>query len=234
MLRSVMHAKSKVAALLGCLTISGTAAAALVAPTPSYAGTWVTEFCNISAVQNLRTALSGDDGSYVSPGQKVTYVEHIYNPGPETVQEVIVRTELSTHLTPKTYPNGSVVGNQKGRYYLTRISSVPIPPGQGTTATLTATVDKGASNVGAQLQAWALSENVRAADCDLSEPVLQLIRRVPKGAPHTGDGSMATVVVNRPHEADRHARVRKDEAPSVRRYEAASAALALRAIDGLI
>jgi uncharacterized repeat protein (TIGR01451 family) len=231
MLRSVMHTKSKVAALLGCLTLTGTAAAALVAPTPSYAGTWVTEFCNISAVQNLRTALSGDDKSYVTPGQKLTYVEHIYNPGPETVQEVIVRTQLSTHLTPKVYPTGTVVVSQKGRFYLTRISNVPIPPGQGSTASLTVTVGKGATNVGAQLQAWALSENVHPANCDLSEPVLQLIHRVPKGAPHTGDGSMAAVVVNRPHVAVRHANVRG--ATSARRYEAASAALALRAIDGL-
>jgi hypothetical protein len=233
MLRSVMHTKSKVTALLGCLTLTGTAVAAVVAPTPSYAGTWVTKFCNISAVQNLRTALSGDDKSYVAPGQKLTYVEHIYNPGPETVQEVIVRTQLSTHLTPKVYPTGSVIASDKGHFYLTRISNVPIPPGQGTTASLNVNVGKGATNVGAQLQAWALSENVHPANCDLSEPVLQLIHRVPKGAPHTGDGSMAAVVVNRPHVAERHTRARAGEVTSARRYEAASAALALRAIDGL-
>jgi hypothetical protein len=212
MLRSVIHAKSKVAALLGCLTLSGTAAAAVVAPTQSHAGTWVTQFCTISSVQNLRTALTGDDGSYVSPGQKVTYLEHVYNPGPETVQELIVRTELSSHLEPKDYPAGTVVSRNSGRVYLTRISSVPVTPGQGAVTTLTAIVQKGATNVGAQMQAWAMEENTKAADCNLSEPVLQLIRRVPKGAPHTGDGSMATEVVNRPHDAVRDDAVRHDDA----------------------
>jgi drug/metabolite transporter (DMT)-like permease len=201
MLRSVMHTKSKVAALLSCLTLSGTAAAAVVVPTPSYAGTWVTEFCTLSSTQNLRTALTGDDGSYVSPGQKLTYLEHVYNPGPETVQELIVRTELSSHLKPQDYPAGTVVSSHDGRYFLTRISSVPVTPGQGTVTTLTAIVQKGATNVGAQMQAWAMEENNKAADCNLSEPVLQLIRRLPKGAPHTGDGSMATEVVNRPRDA---------------------------------
>src|ERR1700677_3507339 len=240
MLRSVMDTKSKVAALLSCLTLSGTAAAAVVAPTPSYAGTWVTQFCSLSSSQNLRTALTGDDGSYVSSGQKLTYLEHIYNPGPETVQQLIVRTEFSTHLKPKDFPAGTVVSSHAGRFFLTRISSVPITPGQGAVTTLTAIVQKGATNVDAQMQAWAVEENNKAADCNLSEPVLQLIRRVPKGAPHTGDGSMATMVVNRPHDASRKAADRKDaDRKDTRRHEAdshhapAPAALALRAIDGL-
>jgi drug/metabolite transporter (DMT)-like permease len=212
MLRSVINTKSKVAALLGCLTLSGTAGVAVVASTPSYAGTWVTEFCTLSSTQNLRTALTGDDGSYVSPGQKLTYLEHVYNPGPETVQELIVRTELSSHLKPKDYPAGTVVSSHDGRYFLTRISSVPVTPGEGAVTTLTAIVQKGATNVGAQMQAWAMEENNKAADCNLSEPVLQLIRRLPKGAPHTGDGSMATEVVNRPLDAARLDTARLDTA----------------------
>jgi len=254
MLRSVMDTKSKVAALVSCLTLSGTAAAAVVVPTPSYAGTWVTEFCTLSSTQNLRTALTGDDGSYVSTGQKLTYLEHVYNPGPETVQELIVRTELSSHLKPKDYPAGTVVSSHAGRYFLTRISSVPVTPGQGAVTTLTAIVQKGATNVGAQMQAWAMEENNKAADCNLSEPVLQLIRRLPKGAPHTGDGSMATQVVNRPrdaalHDAALHDAARHDIRHNATRHDArrhdgighnaawpregAPAALALRAIDGL-
>jgi hypothetical protein len=78
--------------------------------------------------------------------------------------------------------------------------------------TLTAIVQKGATNVGAQMQAWAMEENNKAADCNLSEPVLQLIRRLPKGAPHTGDGSMATEVVNRPLDAARLDTARLDTA----------------------
>jgi drug/metabolite transporter (DMT)-like permease len=250
MLRSVMHTKSKVAALLGCLTLSGTAATAVVVPTPSYAGTWVTQFCSLSSTQNLRTALTGDDGSYVSAGQKLTYLEHVYNPGPETVQQLIVRTEFSTHLKPKDFPAGTVVSSHAGRFFLTRISSVPITPGAGAVTTLTAIVQKGATNVDAQMQAWAVEENNKAADCNLSEPVLQLIRRVPKGAPHTGDGSMATMVVNRPHDAGRMDALGKaadhkatdhkaTDRKHARRHEsdshhaAAPAALALRAIDGL-
>jgi hypothetical protein len=166
------------------------------------------------------------------------------------VQQLIVRTEFSTHLKPKDFPAGTVVSSHAGRFFLTRISSVPITPGAGAVTTLTAIVQKGATNVDAQMQAWAVEENNKAADCNLSEPVLQLIRRVPKGAPHTGDGSMATMVVNRPHDAGRMDALGKaadhkatdhkaTDRKHARRHEsdshhaAAPAALALRAIDGL-
>jgi len=177
MLRSVINTKSKVAALLGCLTLSGTAGVAVVASTPSYAGTWVTEFCTLSSTQNLRTALTGDDGSYVSPGQKLTYLEHVYNPGPETVQELIVRTELSSHLKPKDYPAGTVVSSHDGRYFLTRISSVPVTPGEGAVTTLTAIVQKGATNVGAQMQAWASSSTSTRSPLPISAGITPRLAR---------------------------------------------------------
>jgi hypothetical protein len=72
-----------------------------------------------------------------------------------------------------------------------------MPPGTTRSQTLTAVVGQKAVSAGAQLQAWGISETLNGASCDVAQPVIVIIHRVPRGAPHTGDGSMASEVVGR-------------------------------------
>jgi hypothetical protein len=197
-LRSVIQNPSRVSALVGCLTISGSALAAGLAPSAAYAAPGVTSVCPINDQQKLIAELTGNNRSFVAPGNTVSYVEQLYNPGPETYQIVITSTLLDAHLTPRQYPSGTTVSLVNGRYLLNRQSDVPMHPGETRTVTLSAVVGQKASSAGAQLQAWGVSETLKGAACDVGQPVIVIIHRVPKGAPHTGDGSMATKVVGRP------------------------------------
>jgi hypothetical protein len=194
----VIHNPSRVSALVGCLTISGSALAVGLTPSVAHAAPGVTAVCPINDQQKLVAELTGNNRSYVAPGNTVSYVEQLYNPGPETYQIVITSTLLDAHLTPKQYPSGTTVSLVSGRYLLNRQSDVPMRPGETRTVTLSAVVGQKASSAGAQLQAWGVSETLKGAACDVAQPVIVIIHRVPKGAPHTGDGSMATKVVGRP------------------------------------
>jgi hypothetical protein len=197
-LRSVIQNPSRVSALVGCLTISSSALAVGLAPSAAYAAPGVTAVCPINDQQKLVAELTGNNRSYVAPGNTVSYVEQLYNPGPETYQIVVTSTLLDPHLTPKQYPSGTTVSLVSGRYLLNRQSDVPMRPGETRSITLSAVVGQKASSAGAQLQAWGVSETLKGATCDVAQPVIVVIHRVPKGAPHTGDGSTATKVVGRP------------------------------------
>jgi hypothetical protein len=199
----VIQNPSRLSALVGCLTISGSALAAGLAPSAAYAAAGVTAVCPINDQQKLIAELTGNNRSFVAPGNTVSYVEQLYNPGPETYQVVITSTLLDAHLTPKQYPSGTTVSLVNGRYLLSRQSDVPMQPGETRTITLSAVVGQKASAAGAQLQAWGVSETLKGAACDIAQPVIVVIHRVPKGAPHTGDGSMATKVIGRPSRAGR-------------------------------
>jgi len=197
-LRSVIRNPSKVPALAGLLTISGSVLVAGLTPSAAYAAPATTKVCPIDDQQKLVAELTGNNRAFVAPGATVTYVEQVYNPGPETYQEVLTTTELDPYLTPKRYPAGTQVSHVSDHYVLSGQSYVPMPPGATQSQTLTAVVGQKAVSAGAQLQAWGISETLNGAACDLAQPVIVIIHRVPRGAPHTGDGSTARQVVGRP------------------------------------
>jgi len=231
-LLSVIRNPSKVPALAGFLTItiSGTVLAAALSSATAYAAMGVTRVCPIDDQQKLVAELTGNNSAFVAPGSTVSYVEQVYNPGPETYQEVLTSTQLAPYLTPKQYPAGTQVSHVSDSYILSGQSDVPMHPGQTRTETLTATVGQKASSAGAQLQAWGISETLKSVACNVAQPVIVIIHRVPRGAPHTGDGSMATKVVGRPPRdarrvgvqrhsgAHRRARIRHQAADSAREY----------------
>ena len=196
-LRSVIRHPSKVPALAGFLTISGSVLIAGLAPSAAYAAAGVTRVCPIDDQQQLVAELTGNNRAFVAPGATVSYVEQVYNPGPETYQEVLTTTQLDPYLMPKKYPAGTQVSHVSDHYVLNGQSYIPMPPGTTRSQTLTAVVGQKAVSAGAQLQAWGISETLNGASCDLAQPVIVIIHRVPRGAPHTGDGSMASQIVGR-------------------------------------
>jgi hypothetical protein len=210
-LRSVIRNPSKVPALAGFLTLSGSVlvagltSSAAYASSVGYAAPGATKVCPIDDQQKLVAELTGNNRAFVAPGATVTYVEQVYNPGPETYQEVLTTTQLDPYLTPKRYPAGTQVSHVSDHYVLSGQSYVPMPPGATQSQTLTAVVGQKAVSAGAQLQAWGISETLNGAACDLAQPVIVIIHRVPRGAPHTGDGSMARQVVGRPAHPSRPA-----------------------------
>jgi hypothetical protein len=210
-LLSVIRNPSKVPALAGFLTItiSGTVLAAALSSATAYAAMGVTRVCPIDDQQKLVAELTGNNSAFVAPGSTVSYVEQVYNPGPETYQEVLTSTQLAPYLTPKQYPAGTQVSHVSDSYILSGQSDVPMHPGQTRTETLTATVGQKASSAGAQLQAWGISETLKSVACNVAQPVIVIIHRVPRGAPHTGDGSMATDVAGHPPRDARHVSVQR-------------------------
>lgn len=205
MLRRVIRNPSKLPALAGFLTISASVLIAGLSSSSAYAAMGVTRVCPIDDQQKLVAELTGNNQSFVAPGATVSYVEQIYNPGPETYQEVLTSTQLDPYLTPKHYPAGTVVRHVGSHYVLSGQSDIPMAPGATRSQTLTAVVGQKAVSAGAQLQAWGISETLNGATCDVAQPVIVIIHRVPRGAPHTGDGSMATKFVGRPaHDVHPH------------------------------
>jgi LPXTG-site transpeptidase (sortase) family protein len=190
-LLSVTISASRVAALLGFLTAAGSVLTVATPSPASYANTGVSKSCNVSSEQRLSVELTGGKNSHVSPGDAVTYTGRIYNPGPATFQEVLTSIELSDHLTPKHYPAGTVITYRNGHYFLHYRSDAPFRPGQRRAVVVTATVGKKATSAGIQLEAWAVARTPKTSRCALTEPVVVFLERVPKGAPHTGDGSTA-------------------------------------------
>jgi hypothetical protein len=219
-LRSVICNLPKVPALAGFLALSGSALVAGLTPAPAHAAMDVTRVCPIDDQQKLVAELTGNNHAFVAPGATVTYVEQVYNPGPETYQEVLTSTQLDPYLQPKQYPAGTQVSHVSTHYVLNGQSNVPMPPGATRSQTLTAVVGQKAVSAGAQLQAWGISETLNGAACDLAQPVIVIIHRVPRGAPHTGDGSMASQVAGR--------RLRIAHARPVRRHRVAQQVAAER------
>jgi hypothetical protein len=205
----VIRNPSKVPVLAGFLTISGSVLVAGLTSVSAYAAMGVTRVCPIDDQQKLVAELTGNNSAFVAPGATVSYVEQVYNPGPETYQEVLTSTQLAPYLTPKHYPTGTQISHVSNSYILSGQSDVPMHPGQTRSETLTATVGQKASSAGAQLQAWGISETLKNVACNVAEPVIVIIHRVPRGAPHTGDGSMATKVVGRTQRDPRHASIRR-------------------------
>jgi hypothetical protein len=207
----VIRNPSKVSALAGFLTItiSGSMLAAGLSSATAYAAMGVTRVCPIDDQQKLVAELTGNNNAFVAPGATVSYVEQVYNPGPETYQEVLTSTQLAPYLTPKQYPTGTQISHVSDSYILSGQSDVPMHPGQTRTETLTAIVGHKASSAGAQLQAWGISETLKSVACNVAQPVIIIIHRVPRGAPHTGDGSTATEVAGRPPRHARHVSVQR-------------------------